>query len=178
MTFVFAARLVEGKGALDVARAARYLRRYDIRIEIYGIGPLRDRIARQIRDDGVDHQVKLMGEVSIAELLRAYRRARAFVMPTYFVEGFPMALFYAVACGLPIVTTPVRAMKDHLLEPDNCLWVEPRNPEMLARRLEMLVLDEGLHGAMVRNNFELAKRFSPELVAERFIDLYASLGVN
>ena len=47
-----------------------------------------------------------------------------------------MVIFNAAAAGLPIITTRIRAAADYLKEPDNCLWVEPRSPDLLAGKID------------------------------------------
>ena len=50
--------------------------------------------------------VILVGPVSSAELLNRYHEADVFVFPSYF-EGFALALLEAMACGLPVISTPI-----------------------------------------------------------------------
>jgi glycosyltransferase involved in cell wall biosynthesis len=83
-----------------------------------------------------------------------------------------MTILQAVAAGLPIVTTKIRAAADYLEEPANCLWVEPRNPAMLAESIGRVLDTPALQASMKENNLRLAKDFDVELVAEEYLQMF------
>jgi glycosyltransferase involved in cell wall biosynthesis len=97
------------------------------------------------------------------------------VFPTYHYEGFPMVIFKSVAAGLPIITTRIRAAADYLSEPDNCLWVEPQNPHMLAEKIARLLDQTETRARMRRNNLELADEFTARAVAPEYLEIYNQL---
>ena len=86
-----------------------------------------------------------------------------------------MAVFQAAAAGLPIIATRIRATADYLREPDNCLWVEPHNPEMLAEKILILLDNPALAERMSRNNRQIVKQFSADRVASEYIDIYSRI---
>ena len=57
-------------------------------------------------DLGLEDHVDLLGYVEGGDLDRVYREADAFVLPSYFAEGFPLSVMEAMSYGLPVVTTP------------------------------------------------------------------------
>jgi len=65
-------------------------------------------IAGRTRADFVplspENGLKLLGEVSDAELPRLYSQALAFVYPTHY-EGFGLPVLEAMQCGCPVVTS-------------------------------------------------------------------------
>ncbi len=71
-----------------------------------------------------------------------------------------MALFKSVAGGLPVITTRIRAAKDHLTAPDNVLWVDKESPESIAKAIDTLYNDHALRHAMAENNRQVAKKFT------------------
>lgn len=77
-----------------------------------------------------------------------------------------MAVFQSVAAGLPIITTKIRASADYLKEPDNCLWVEPKNPEMLAQKIAYLLENPDISRQMSDNNKQLSKLFTQEIICK------------
>lgn len=107
-----------------------------------------------------------------------YPRADVLLYPTYFPEGFPMALFKSVACGIPVITTATRAAKDHLTEPENTLWVRARAPQEIASALEKIYHDDLLRQQMSANNLKLGKSFSHERIAFQFAEILHSKSVG
>ena len=77
-----------------------------------------------------------------------------------------------MAAGLPIITTRIRAARDYLKEPNNCLWVEPRQPEQLADRMAQLLDQPELRAAMSQNNRALATQFSARVVTPEYLAIY------
>lgn len=86
-----------------------------------------------------------------------------------------MTVFYAVAAGMPIITTRIRAAADYLEEPENCLWVAPRSPSMLAEKMAMLLNNQEMRKAMSASNKKLALQFSAEIVAQEYLKVYRDL---
>jgi glycosyltransferase involved in cell wall biosynthesis len=86
-----------------------------------------------------------------------------------------MVIFNAAAAGLPIITTRIRAAADYLQEPLNCLWVEPRNPEMLAENVITLLDNSQLTASMSANNKELVERFSADVVTMEYLRAYEQI---
>ncbi|BCU75855.1 glycosyltransferase family 4 protein [Luteolibacter sp. LG18] len=64
-----------------------------------------ERLRQELRKLGArDARVRCRGEVALADLVRAYREADAFVLPTR-SEGWGLPLLEAMACGLPCIAT-------------------------------------------------------------------------
>ena len=109
---LFAARrLVASVGALELVEAIARAREAlpDLRLAIAGDGPIARDVARRIVELGLTAHVRLLGRVGDAELVDWYRRADAVVMPAQRFEGFGLSTAEALACGTPVIATPVGA---------------------------------------------------------------------
>jgi len=169
-TVLFAARLVPEKGVLDTIEAfAVLVRRRPCRLVVAGDGEAAPDARRLVEQHGLAGCVSLTGRLSPERLLDEYRHADVFVLPTYHPEGFPTALSEAMSVGLPIVTTPVRGIGDHLLDGRHALFVPPRDPEALADALERVINDPALSSRMARANREKVAEFAPEAVAGEYV---------
>jgi glycosyltransferase involved in cell wall biosynthesis len=93
------------------------------------------------------HRLGLSGDVVVSgyledTVLRAlYRRAVALVLPS-FGEGFGLPLLEAMACGTPLITSPVSALPE--VAGDAALYADPRNPDAIAAAMERLLFDDQL----------------------------------
>jgi len=174
---LFIARFIPAKGLLDVIRACALLRDRGVRFALLcvGDGPARPEAEAEAARLGLQRLVRFTGYVPEEQTADFYANAAALVFPTYHYEGFPMVVFYAAAAGLPLVTTRIRAAADYLREPDNCLWVEPRNPASLAEKIEGLLSHAETRAAMRENNLKLARQFSADAVAREYLDAYHRL---
>jgi glycosyltransferase involved in cell wall biosynthesis len=171
---LFIGRFIPAKGLLDVVRACRLLneRGHDFALVCVGDGPARAAAEAEAARLGLQSQVRFEGFVPEERTAEFYTGATMLVFPTYHYEGFPMVVFYAVAAGIPVVTTRIRAAADYLAEPDNCLWVEPRNPSMLAEKIIFLLEHARARESMGENNRLLARRFGAEPVTREYVEAY------
>ena len=172
---VFAGRFIEAKGVLEAIRAAGLVKHPGFRLYVFGNGELRAEAQLLAAAPDRISRVRLMGEVPLDDLLAFYRSADVFVFPSTHPEGFPMALFFALATGLAIVSTRVRPLPEYLTEPENCLWLETTDPAEIAGRLDQLAADRNLRDAQRTANARTAHQFEPGPIAEQFAGLYRTL---
>ena len=137
-----------------------------------GDGPDRERAERRVLELDLRQSVHFTGRIPEEETIKFYLAASILVFPTYFDEGFPMTLFQALAAGLPVVTTRIRAAADYLQEPANCVWVVPRSPTDLAEKILYLLQRPHLMQTMSSNNRRLAQRFIPKHVVPEYLRIY------
>lgn len=74
---------------------------------IGGKGPLAPALEAQIQALGLQRNVRLLGFIPDETLPRYYQSADVFALPTAQLEGFGLITLEALACGAPVVATPV-----------------------------------------------------------------------
>lgn len=172
---VFASRHIEAKGVLDTIEAFDLLERNDCELHVFGDGPLKEKAVSMAQSSTHAADIYFHGNVPLEDLIREYAQSDIYLFPSYHHEGFPMALFFAAACSLPLICTKVRPLPDFFQEPDNCQWVEPRNPRMLAEKINFLLNDSQMRSAMSCNNLQLVERFDSIKIAEQMLSIYDSI---
>ncbi len=142
------ARLVEKKGLSDLIEGCRLLRDrgLDFTCRIVGKGRLRSQLERQIRDAKLEKHVELVGPKTQLEVLREFHGAHLYVLPAIVGsdgnrEGLPVSIVEALACGLPVVSTPVTGIPEAVAHGRNGLLVPERDAPALAAALESLITD-------------------------------------
>lgn len=122
---------------------------------------------------GLSSQVDLTGWVDADEAARLRARADILVLPSH-AEGFAMAVLEGLAQGLAVVTTPVGAQGEVLVDGETCLLVPPGDCEALARALARLVADPDLRARLGKAGRALfLSRFDIEGYARAFDELLA-----
>ena len=170
---IFASRLIESKGILDLINAIKLLdSRNDFILHIYGSGVLEENIKAMIKALNLSHNVCFEGEIDFDCLLSEYAKGDIFVFPSYHHEGFPMGFFLAVASGLSVVTTSVRPIPNFLKAHKNCLYIEKKSPKSIAENISVLLDDTRLIKEMSKNNIELVNKFTSLAVSNELIHLY------
>jgi glycosyltransferase involved in cell wall biosynthesis len=91
-------------------------------------------------------------------------------------EGLPLAVLEAMACGRPVVSTPVGGVPEAITDGETGLLVQPDDPEALAGAVLRILRDTELArrlGAAARRRVE--KQFSLDRFAAQVVDLYEEL---
>jgi glycosyltransferase involved in cell wall biosynthesis len=175
IVLLFIARLIPAKGLGDAVQAMSSVSSKTAHLVVVGDGPSRTAAEQRVGALGLQSRVHFVGSISEDQAKDYYCGSDILVFPTHHNEGFPMSIFQAVASGMCIVTTRIRAAADHLDDPTNCLFVPPRDPRALAEALQRLLNEPALRRHMGQNNRQLAKRFDRRLVADEFAEIYRSI---
>jgi len=137
-----------------VAYRAQYPALRDWQLVIVGDGPERERLRAKIALRGLDDCVQLVGnQENVHEWLSTFD---IFVLPSYGNEGVPQGIMQAMACGLPVVSTPVGAIAEAVADGRSGILVPKRNPAALAAGLTSLMRDEHKRLAMGAEGFAIA----------------------
>lgn len=170
---LFVSRFVRTKGLMPTIYACEELRRRGVRFRLTCVG---DGETRRDAEDtvgrlGLGRVVRFTGHLSEAEVTKQLLKGDILVFPTSHPEGFPMVLFKAVATGMPVVTTKIRAAADYLSEPENCLYCTT-DPQNIADRIAELIDDKALRERMSHANLAYGRTLTPAEVADEFIDIF------
>lgn len=106
---------------------------------IGGEGPLRDEITGLIQRLQLKDHVRLPGFIPEDELPKYYQAADLVVMPTYELEGFGLVTIEALACGTPVLGTPVGATPEILRGIDPALLIGGTHAEAMAESLRTII---------------------------------------
>lgn len=176
LKIAFIGRVINEKGVFEFLKAIPLIERKDLCDFIFvGDGDALVRIKGLARELNVSQHIRFLGWVDQDEAEGFYDSVDILVFPTFFGEGFPMALFKSVVSGLPVVTTRTRAAIDHLTMPENVIWVEPRSEVQVAEAINQLVCNEELRRFMSDNNKRMADRFSQAKVCDQMSEVFTSL---
>jgi len=150
---IFVGRLVPNKGPLTMVRAAaRVNRRYpEARFTLVGDGPQRQRLEREAARLGIAGAVRFTGvRDDVPEMLR---QATVFVRPST-LEGLPLTILEAMACGLPVVATPVGGTPEVVRDGDQGLLIPVDDEAALAAAILKLLDDPAAATEMGRRGRE------------------------
>jgi len=176
----FTGRLVSYKGLPLLLRVWREIQRkhQQVRLLLVGSGGLdihncEAELRAYVSTNGLQNSVRFTGSVpNVCEFLQA---SDIFVFPTE-NEAFPLALIEAMACGLPVISTPVGGVKDILQHKHNGLVVTPRDFRQLYEALDLLIADRSLSarlGQVARQTVQ--DRYTANNIDREYAELFAHL---
>ena len=111
----------------------------DLLLLIGGDGQLRSRLEEHIFSKGLHDAVRLLGFVPEDQLAKYYQASDLVVMPTLQLEGFGLVTVEALACGTPVMGTPVGAIPEVLSTVDPMFVTEGTDAASLAKTLRLIL---------------------------------------
>lgn len=135
-------------------------------LEFWIAGNRDPHIAKLIRRSGQGARIRLLGHVAEGDIPDLYRRALAFFLPSL-AEGFGLPVLEAMACGTPVLTSPVPAAVE---AGGDAVWqVDPTDVDSMAAGLERVLGDAALRVRMKNKGLERASdpRWGWEAIAGR-----------
>jgi glycosyltransferase involved in cell wall biosynthesis len=109
------------------------------------------------------HLYRRTANVPQRDLPGLFHEADVFVLPTL-IEGMPLVVLEAMACGVPVITT-THGPGDIVRDGVDGFLVPVRDSQAIAQRLEQLFLDRDLRAQMGRNAREQAVRHTWDVYA-------------
>jgi len=149
----------------------------NFRIIFVGDGPEEGKLKNIATKLNIDKFIEFTGWVDREELPDVYRKANIFILPSRY-EGMPNALAEAIATGLPVITTDIPGCTTLVKDGENGFIIpfdKNGDPELnkLINCIISLINDYGLRQRMGLRSREIAKQFTWDITAERFIKSFS-----
>jgi glycosyltransferase involved in cell wall biosynthesis len=139
-------------------------------LRIFGEGPLRGRLEKQVASLGLAGRVLLPGLAGDIET--ELLSSSVFALSSIH-EGLPMALAEGMACGLACVAFDCApGVREIVTDGVDGIVVPPRNVPALAEGLSRLMADEELRRAYGAAGRQSVRRFAPDAVLARWERLF------
>ena len=173
-------RLVYKKGFEYLVRAMPHLLEQcsDLRVVIAGGGALEEELRNLARNFGLESHLFLPGTVPWEETVRYLNMADVFVVPSVHdqqgnVDGLPNTALEAMACGKPLVASRIAGIPEVVLEGENGLLVDEKDPAQLGAAIVRLLSSPELAKELGQaNRAKAVQELSWRSVAERFVEVY------
>ena len=171
------ATLRSWKGHRYLLQALASLGRGDVHLAIVGDGPQREALEALAKDLGLSARVTFAGnQADVAPWMQAFD---LFCLPSYANEGVPQALMQAMACGLPVVTTPVGSIEEIVADGDTGVLVPPQDTERLRDAIARLLGDEASRRKLGSRASEVAReRFGDDRMVERMLAVFRAASAS
>jgi glycosyltransferase involved in cell wall biosynthesis len=165
------ATLRSWKGHRYLLEALASMARKDVQLAIVGDGPQRASLEARARELGIDGRVTFAGNrEDVAAWMQAFD---LFCLPSYANEGVPQALMQAMACGLPVVTTPVGSIDEIVADGQTGVLVRPEDAAALRIAIERLLDDGALRASLgARAGAVARERFGEALMVQRMVAVF------
>lgn len=136
-----------------------------IHLTMGGMGVEQQNLARLVRELELSDVVNMIGFIPSAKLPMYYGAADFFILPTAKMEGFGLIIPESLACGTPVLGTPVGAINEVISGLDPGFLFESPSPDAMARGIlsnlaRLNGLDEAYRQLRIRCRQHAEKNYS------------------
>jgi colanic acid/amylovoran biosynthesis glycosyltransferase len=154
-TFVCVARFVEKKGHKVLVDACEILKDQGINFRCWmvGKGKLETDIRNAITRKKLQGFIEILGPHTHDEVLERFHQSHVYVLPCVEgkngnKDGLPVALVEALACGLPVITTPMTGNPEVVKHGMNGFLVPFEDPYKTAEAMRIMLEDTVCYQAL------------------------------
>ena len=165
----YVGRLSEEKGVLNFVKAIPKIleERAGIKILVVGEGYLRREIEVYLKKENLTDKVKVIGVIPHEKVPEYLNKLRLLVLPSY-TEALPGIVLEVMACGTPVLATPVGGVPDVITDGETGFIMENNSAESIAENVMRALKYPDLEG-VVKNARELVeKEYTYEAAVERY----------
>jgi glycosyltransferase involved in cell wall biosynthesis len=172
-------RLDEEKGILSLLEAIPKVLEGDDHISflIGGDGPLRPKVEEYLKKAGLKSRVSYIGWIPHNEMPGYLNKLKLLVLPSY-TEGISNVMLEAMACGTPVLATPVGAILDVITDEQSGFIIEDNSPNCIARNIIKAIKHPELKKIAENGRTLVEKEFSYEKTVEKFRNSLAGLNLG
>lgn len=169
--FIYAGKIIEGKGIHLLLKAGIQLMKNHSNIYLFILGDGDQKYINQMKEivriRGVENRIIWHKAVENRELYKYYSAADVGVWPLQET----ITILEACSCGLPVIFKDSLNLK-HLISNNNGFTYREGNTDDLAKYMEILILDENLRLSMGKRGSELMeKEYSWTKIAKQSLEL-------
>ena len=173
--FITAGRLVYIKNHQSLINAWKIVNQKhpDWQLEIWGDGPLKNKLLEQINNLGLDHKVLLKGYTN--DIISQMLRASGCILSSLY-EGISLVFIEAMSCGLPLISYACPCGPKELIDHGkNGFLCEVNNEIKLAEYICTIIEDNTLRIKMGQASKKKAEEFQLDRILTKWINLFQTL---
>ncbi len=112
--------------------------------------------------------IRYLGHIPDADRALYYSAASGFVYPSFF-EGFGSPVLEAMACGIPVITSPNSSLAE--VAGDAALLIDPYNISDLAEAMRIVISDTEIQNKLASQGHNQASKFTWDKAARATLDI-------
>jgi glycosyltransferase involved in cell wall biosynthesis len=128
---------------------------------------LKELIKASLQEEDLTARIDLPGWISHDDLPTYLNQLRLLVLPSY-TEGLPNIMLEAMACGTPVLATPVGAIPDVIIDGKTGFIMENNSPECIAENVTRALNSPDLERIAENGRRFVEENFSFEKTVENW----------
>lgn len=160
-------RIDKEKGIKDMAEVVEKLPDR-IKFIFIGEGNLTDWLRNELTEEIEDGEVEVTGWIEHDRVPEQLNRLKLLMLPSRATEGLPTVILESLACGTPVIASPVSGIPDIVREGETGYLIEDEEPEELAREIKSILDSNELQELSERGRQLIINEYSFEAAVKRY----------
>jgi glycosyltransferase involved in cell wall biosynthesis len=176
ISILYAGRLFWVKGVMLLLEAFNRLKvAEDVHLNIFGRGPLKQKVEKFIIDYSLKDRVSFQGHIPHRKMISEIKNSDIVALPSL-VEAQPMILLEAMACRKPVVAFDLPFSRELVTNMNNGLLARAGDVNDLAGKLELLVSDGALRHKIGQSAYcQVKKNHNWDSQVEKYLEVYQNV---
>jgi len=176
-TIIYAGRLFWTKGVMWLLEAFKILSKNfrNVKLKIFGAGPLEKEIRKFICYAGLKDRVNICYRIPHNELIMELMKADIAVLPSLY-EAQSMFVLEAMACKKPVILFDVPFAQELVSHMDSAILAKACDVKDLYKKIEMFLLDRKLRVKYGNSAYRYVRRYHNwDTLVDKYIQVYKSV---
>lgn len=180
MTIGYIGRLSKEKGIIEFIQATSLIvaKEKNINFLIAGIGELTSEVLQYVQSNpDLSERTKFIGWVDPKDMPKILNELMVLVLPSY-SEGIPNIVLESMACGTPVLATPVGGLPDIIKDKETGFIIKNNLPDCIAEDIKTIINYPNLDSIVESARQLVEKEFADKILMERYIKILGSVWSN
>lgn len=174
---IWVARFIKWKHPEVILKLATRLKKqgYNFEIKMLGTGVLEEKIKRQVKEQGLEDVVNIIGQVPSDKVKDYMEKANIFLGTSDQNEGWGAVINESMNAGCSIVANRKMGSVPFLIK-DGETGFQYNSYQELEDKVKKLIKDKELRAKLGKNAYQyITQKWTAELAAKNLIELFASI---
>ena len=172
-TVISVGRLIEQKDQSILFRVAKDL---DVNLVLIGDGPNFEKFEKLIESLGIKDKVKMFRRIPNEKLGEYYVSCDIYAQPLFNLDGIPIPVLEAMACGLPVVISKHSEGYSEII--DDAVYSVENSVHDFKTSIEKILSETDIRTNLKNKSLELIKKINGDIMEEKESKLYFKLMKN
>ena len=161
--FLYASRLSEEKGILDLIKA---FKKFNFDLNVCGDGPLKSKLENETK-------IKYLGFLSKKKLLNVLMKTKFLIFPSKCFENFPTIFLQAFALNVVVIAPKLGSISTIIKDKHNGILFKPNDVDDMIKKIKWVMFNDDKCNQIIKNaKKDLKKKYTESINYKILMDIY------
>ena len=161
--FLYASRLSEEKGILDLIKA---FKKFNFDLNVCGDGPLKSKLENETK-------IKYLGFLSKKKLLNVLMKTKFLIFPSKCFENFPTIFLQAFALNVVVIAPKLGSISTIIKDKHNGILFKPNDVDDMIKKIKWVMFNDDKCNQIIKKaKKDLKKKYTESINDKILMDIY------